>query len=367
MQLISSTGFYGAEAVVCALARGLPEFGIDVSVAHIRYTGDGDTFRFERHASDIDVIPIEHRHRIDRTLSAHLKDAILRVSPDLIHCHGYKPDLYGLRLARSLDLPIISTCHLWTRSTAALRIYAKLDARVLRQFNSVVAVSLPIRQELIASGISDKNIHFIPNGVATERFSSATPSLRNLFPANAVVFGMACRQVHAKGVDVMLHAMALLSGMEERIHILIIGDGPRLRHYKRMAEDLGVVSRVIFAGRQEDMPSVFASMDVFLLPSRDEGLPIALLEAMASGLPVIATPVGSVPEVFRGRDIGYLIPQENPAALAEAMLQLARNPWLRKTMGLHAQNVVKEEYSEERMVRAYAELYRRTLLAERAA
>lgn len=367
LQLISSTGSYGAEAVVCSLARRLPEFGMDVSVGHIRYIGGRHTFRFEDYAPDINVLPVEHRYRLDGALIANLRSAILHVAPDVIHCHGYKPDIYGGRLARLLKIPIISTCHLWTRSTAALRIYAKLDAMVLRQFSSVVAVSTQIYEELSASGIADSNLLYIPNGVATQKYSASTPSLRYLFPPDAIVFGMACRQVHAKGVDVMLHAMALLSGMERKIYALIVGDGPNLQAYKRMADGLGITSRVIFAGRQENMPGAFASMDAFALPSRDEGLPIALLEAMASSLPVIATGAGSVPEVFSGREIGYLIPKENPAALAEAMLKLALEPRLRTIFGSHAHNAVEENYSECRMVRSYAELYGRTVLSERAA
>lgn len=367
LQLISSTGFYGAEAVVSSLARRLPDFGVEADVAHIRYAGESKVFHLEDRIPEVSVIPVEHRRRIDKAVIQQLESIMQRCSPDILHCHGYKPDIYACWLGRRSRVPIISTCHLWTRSTPMLRIYAQLDAIALRRFDQVVAVSTQIYKELLRNDIAETNLHYIPNGVAVEKFSAGEANWRTLFPRDAVIFGMTCRQVNAKGVDIMLRAMALLRQRRKNAFLLILGDGPYLKHYQKMARDLEVDSKVIFGGRCESIANALASMDVFALPSRDEGLPIALLEAMAGSLPVIATNVGSVPELFQDREVGFLIHRENPVALAEAMVKLIDDKSMRHAMGEQAFRVVAEKYSEYHMVRSYAGLYRDMLLKERAA
>jgi len=357
LQLIGSTGMYGAEAVVGTLARTLPSMGIHTHVCHVRHGRNSSSFRLEDRLNGVDVIPLEHRGPMDLGVTIHLRALMKRLNIDLIHSHGYKPDLYGGIAASLSHLPMLSTCHLWTRATRALRFYAGIDQLVLRAFDGVVAVSTPILEELRAAGISESKLSLIPNGISVERLVAGKPFFRTSFDKDSLLFGAACRQVSAKGIDVLLQAAARVLRRVPHARFLIAGDGPKLEEYRQLAQDLDLGSKVEFYGRCETMADFYASLDVFLLPSLDEGLPIALLEAMAAGLPSIATTVGSVNEAILHRKNGLLIPPGDVTALENAMLELAASREDRIRLGQAAREEVVARYTEERMVRRYVDLY----------
>lgn len=358
LQLISSTGYYGAESVVATLAEELPSLGIETLVGHIRYGGrDKDIFRLEDHLKCCEVISFEHMSKVEIGMVYRLRTEMLRRKIDAIHSHGYKPDFYGGLAAKSVGIPVMSTCHLWTKATRALRGYARLDATVLRSFDKVVAVSQPIFHELQTAGVPVRNLALIPNGIATSRFAVAPPIYRNLFDPEAFIFGAACRQVAAKGIDLLLQAMLRVSALAPSARLLIAGDGPHLNQYREMARELGIDDKVVFLGRINLMPEFYASLNTFVLPSRDEGLPIALLEAMASGRMVIATDVGSVRSVVHDQEDGLLIAPGNLEALISAMLSVLSNRDHLSRFGTAAHTQIKSNYSHRRMVHDYAELY----------
>jgi len=356
LQLISSTGYYGAESVVATLAEKLPSIGIETLIGHIRY-GGAKVLRLENHLRNCEIIPFEHESRLELGIVQSLRKELKRRKIDAIHSHGYKPDFYGGLAAKIAKVPIMSTCHLWTKSTRALRNYANLDAMMLRRFDKVVAVSEPIFHELHSAGVPARNLALIPNGISAARFAAAPPVYRNLFDPDAFIFGMACRQVAAKGVDLLIRAIPRVCALAPAARFLIAGDGPCQKEYVALARSLGVDEKVVFLGRCNSMPEFYASLNTFVLPSRDEGLPIALLEAMASSRMVIATDVGSVGSVVRHRENGLLIPPDNPEALTLAMLSVVSNRDYLARFECAAQSQVTSNYSYGRMVRRYAELY----------
>ena len=356
LQLIGSTGWYGAEAVVSTLAANLSSMGIDTCVGHLRYARK-DVFRLEDRVTGCDVFPVLQSGRLDMKVVSQIRAAIRRRGIDAIHSHGYKPDFYGALSARLEGIPILSTCHLWTRATWALRAYASLDAVILRGFRKVVGVSERIVDELKASGVAEQKLVYIPNGIAVAQFMSSVPLYRHLFPRNSFIFGLACRQVKAKGVDLLLRAIPRISALVPNARFLIAGDGPRLQEYRELASLLGLSDKVIFVGRCEAMPEFFASLDTFLLPSLEEGLPIALLEAMASACAVIATNVGSVSSVVRNQDTGILIAPGDIEALSSAMLSAASNRERVSQFGAAARRHVISHFSSQHMVARYADLY----------
>lgn len=358
LQLISSTGYYGAESVVATLAEKLPSLGIQTFVGHIRYGArKQDVLKLEEQLKGCEVIPFDQASKIEIGIVQRLRKEIQRRKIQMIHSHGYKPDFYGGLAAKIAGIPIMSTCHLWTKATRALRGYARLDAIILRQFDKVVAVSENIFNELQTAGVPAMNLALIPNGITTGRFSTAAPIYRNLVDSDAFIFGAACRQVPAKGVDLLLRALLRVSALVPSARLLIAGDGPQLREYREMASMLGVDDKVVFLGRCNSMPEFYASLNAFVLPSRDEGLPIALLEAMASGLMVIATDVGSVACVVHDQENGLLISPGNLEALISAMLSVLSNRDHLSRFGTAARSDVTAKYSQHRMVQSYADLY----------
>jgi len=357
LQLIGSTGIYGAEAVVASLARDLRSEGVETCVGHVRYAAP-DVLKLEEHLPDCDVFPLAHGARLDLRIFNRLRTEIKRRDIHLIHSHGYKPDFYGGLIARVAGIPVMSTCHLWTKATTALKAYDKVDAALLRKFNRVVAVSQPILQELKTVGIADGKLDLIPNGIAVTPFLAAAPLYRHLFPRDSLIFGVAGRQVAAKGIDILLRVVPRVTALAPRARFLIAGDGPKLEEYRKLANDLNVTDKVIFLGRCESMPEFYASLDCFLLPSLAEGLPIALLEAMASARIVIASDVGSVQAVVRHQETGLLVPPGSLEALTSAILFVCSNYERLSRLGSAARGQILVHHSSSRMVKRYAEIYR---------
>ena len=361
LELIGSTGFYGAESVVASLARGLPCAGVDVCVGHVRYARR-ETLKLEDQLLNCDVVPLTHASAFDPGVVRQLRRIVKRRAIDVIHCHGYKPDFYG-RIAGALaGVPVVSTCHLWTRATRALRMYARLDGIILRRFDKVVAVSKPILEDLRSARVPEHKLVHIPNGISVTDFISAVPAYRSMFPPRTFLFGAAGRQVHAKGFDLLLQAMSRVVGLVPRARLLIAGTGPLLDEYRHMTRDLNIEDHVIFLGRCDTMPEFYASLDAFLLPSRDEGLPIALLEAMASARTVIATDVGSVKSAVRNHSTGLLIAPDSLESLTSAMLSVISNHERLSKLGNAARIEIVSSFSSRKMVNRYAELYREVSL-----
>jgi glycosyltransferase involved in cell wall biosynthesis len=138
---------------------------------------------------------------------------------------------------------------------------------------------------------------------------------------------------------------------------VVAGDGPEQAALETLIVALGIGDNVRMLGRLNDMPSFYASLDVLVSSSRKEGLPIGILEGMASRLPLVATPVGEIPTFIHDDHTGVLAPVENPELLAEAILSLLGNPAKRERLGLAARQLVKEEFSAGRMVADYLRVY----------
>lgn len=289
----------------------------------------------------------------------------------IVHCHGYREDLYGYLASRALKPALVATNHNWLRSNRMLRLYASLDGRVLRRFDHVVGVSAPIVEELRAAGVKDERISMISNGVALERFNASpsaafATSVHEMFAqAPETLLGVVGSLTPEKGHKDLLAALASLVSDFPGLGLLIIGDGPLRAALQQQAETSGLQSHVAFAGTRRDIAELLACLDIFVLPSVREGLPMALLEAMASALPVVATKVGDVATALDHGEAGALIPPGNPAALAEAIRNLINQPDLRRTLGHKARVVAADKYSSKKMAASYMTLYDQLLRKRR--
>lgn len=367
VHLISSGGMYGAEAVILDLSRCLERAGHQSLIATFANANQRNTeleIRAEAQGFEVHALPCAGQ--LDRAFPARLRTLLHETEADVVHAHGYKADVYAFWAARASRTALVSTCHNWLDTTLALRLYGALDRRLLRSFRRVIAVSEDIRERLLASGVPSQQIALIRNGVDLATFahlerhssvpeSSATPT-----------FGVAARLSPEKGVDVFLEASALVHREVPGARFLVGGDGPERPSLGALIEALHLGDCTTLLGRQENMPAFYAQLDAAVLPSRMEGLPMALLEAMASGLPVVATTVGEVPQVVQDEQTGLLVAPENPNALAEAMLRLALDPRRRAEMGAQGRNRVIAEFSGNRMMAAYLGVYEQALAEARA-
>ena len=157
-----------------------------------------------------------------------------------------------------------------------------------------------------------------------------------------------------KGLDVLLRALPELEG----VTAVLVGDGPERAHLEELARELGVADRVVLPGWQDEPAAQLRAFDVLVSPSRSEALPLAIVEAMLAGLPVVATDVGSVSEAVVAGETGLLVAPEDAAALAEAILTLRDDPDARRRMGERGRQLAGERFTPEAMAQAFEALYR---------
>jgi glycosyltransferase involved in cell wall biosynthesis len=160
-----------------------------------------------------------------------------------------------------------------------------------------------------------------------------------------------------KGVDVFLRAIPRVLTEVRGVRFVVVGDGPDREGLEALVDELGIRESVVMLGRRDDMPSVYASLDVMVSSSRQEGLPMAILEGMASGRALVATAVGEVPNVVRDGVTGLLVPAEDEELLAAKIVELLRDSALRERLGTAARRLIEAEFSAERMTEDYLKVY----------
>lgn len=368
LQLISSGGYYGAESVLINLAHSLGEFGCEniVGVFDNAHRSNTEVAEHARRLG-LAVETFTCRGRMDWGTVREIRNAIRARGIDLVHTHGYKSNLYGYAAVRPLGLPILATCHNWTRQSASLRVYALLDRMVLRRFSQVVAVSDAVRGSLCEAGLHAERIATIDNGVDLQRFSCGSPSFaQEIGKGTQLVVGMVGRLVPQKGPEHLLRAAhELLPRFPESLFVFV-GDGPARPGLEQLASELGIARHVIFAGQRNDLPNVYAAMDVFALPSLNEGMPMTILEALAAKKAVVATRVGAIPRLILPERTGLLVEPGDANGLRDALARLLADQTLRGKLAEAGHAWVCQNFSAQAMSRKYLDLYRR-LVDERTA
>ncbi len=234
--------------------------------------------------------------------------------------------------------------------------------RLLAELVVRVADRVVVNAEMLRpGGRAGTRTDVIPSGVDTDRFRPgqdrvAAKARLGLAPSTAVV-GTVGRLEPRKGTDTLLAALASLRAERPDVALVVVGEGPLRADLAARAEQLGVASVVRWLGDRTDVDEVLAALDVFVLPSRTEGMSNALLEAMAMGLPVVATAVGGTPEVITDGQSGHLVGADDPASMAAAVDRVLVDPTGGARLGRAARTVVEERYGARSMVRRLEAVY----------
>jgi glycosyltransferase involved in cell wall biosynthesis len=223
----------------------------------------------------------------------------------------------------------------------------------------LVVVAERVRADALAEGVHPHRIIKIANGVALTRVDpEAVLRVRNELVRNEndILLLSVGRLRYQKGQDVLLKALPQVLAKFPNTKLLIAGEGVLRQELEAEADRLNISDRVKFLGVRDDIPILMVLADLFLFPSRFEGMPNALLEAMGYGLPAIATSVQGVEEIIRDGENGLLIPLDDPEKVSEAILRLLNNPEERKRLGKAAKETVEKEYTFEKMCSEYEKL-----------
>lgn len=358
LHLHSGAGLYGAEYVLLGLIPALAQLGVESTLLCLDNHLLHEQPLYER-AREL-KIPAQRlpcRKRFDLSTLRTLR-GVLRDHPDsVLHVHGYKSAFYAWLARRAGAPPMLATLHGHFVDSRRLRFYHALELWLLRGFDRVCMVAADMQATLARAGVPEGKLCLIENGVDTTRFRPEVEPLSRAefgIPADGFVFGSAIRLGEQKNPLALLDAFAVLLKHAPRCWLALAGDGPLRAAVTEHACELGIEGHVRMLGVRNDLERFYPMLDCFVLPSLYEGLPLALLEAMAAARPVVCTVVGQVPEVLTGLP-AILAPPGNTAALAAAMCEaFDQGASIRTDL---RQRVI-DRYSVARMARDYATLYR---------
>lgn len=352
--VIWSLGLGGAEQVVIRLAAGLDRTRFTPLVCCLDEPG---AFAPQAERAGLEVVALGKRGPVDARVIGRLGRLLRARRIDVVHTHLWGADFWGRLAARRARIPVIvTTAH---NVDSWKRWYHLAADRWLAGGTRLVAVSQEVRGFYEDRGVGPGRWRVIHNGVA----EVATPPrdrapLRALGIADqAPVVAIVGRLVPAKGPGIFLEAVARAAIAMPALKALVIGDGPLRPRLEARARQLGLEGRVVFAGLRHDVADLLSGIDALAFSSEREGLSMAMLEAMAAGVPVVATRVGGTPELIEPGVTGILVPPGQPQALADGLLTVLRSPDQAQGLRRAARERVRARFSLPRMIEAYEEVY----------
>ncbi|MFX0124502.1 MAG: glycosyltransferase [Candidatus Hodarchaeota archaeon] len=282
---------------------------------------------------------------------------------NLIHSHEFLMNVYGTFAGKIMKIPVVTTVHGKNYYHEKLR--RVLAYKYVSKNTKMVAVCNDLKEFLIREvGIDENKIRIIYNGINLEKFSdkinqSEKKQLRTNLGVNQNDFliGSVANLRPVKGHIFLIQAATELIKRHRSARILLVGRGPCEDELRKEAERLNVLNNLLFLGYRKNIDKILQVLDVFVLPSTSEGLPLSLLEAMAAGVPVIASHVGGVPEIIIDNINGYLIPPANPSTIAKKILFLLESNETKTRFSKSGLETIKTRFSSTKMINTYQELY----------
>ena len=356
--VVDSLEVGGAERHVADLALALAGKGHDVEVA----CSVAGALSGPLEEAGVTVRPLTRslvKRRVGPAYAARLRRIVKREGFDLAHAHIYSSAVAAALATLGTGTPLVITEHteaLWQGWAARL-----VSGWASRRARRMIAVSSVIRDRLIERDrVPHERITVIPNAVSriSGDGSGADPP-PDLGDGPRV--GIVARLQPEKGVADFVKAAARVAGSVPETGFIVVGDGPLRDELPVLAERLGVRDRIRFLGTRSDVGALMALMDVIAVPSLSEGSPLVTLEAMAAGVPVVASEVGGIPDQIRHRREGLLVPPGDASSLADAILELLRDPARARTLGEEGYRRATSEFAHETMVARVEGVYRSAL------
>ncbi|WP_441291320.1 glycosyltransferase [Sorangium sp. KYC3313] len=360
--VVSSFQTGGAEQVVVDLAASQRAAGHDVLAVAIAEDPDGPRAeQLRRRGVEVHLVP--KCPGFDAALTARLAALFATKGVTLVHAHNHLSLVYAAPAGWLHRVPVIHTKHgvsqdMQGRSWLLRAASAFVDAHV--------AVSQPTAAVVLGRReVDPPKLHVVVNGIDLSRFAPDPAARARVradlaIPRDAWVVGSVGRLSPVKNHALLVRAAA--TSLPRNGRVLLVGEGAERGRLDALARELGVSERVLFTGERHDVPALLAAFDVFALPSLSEGLPLALLEAMTAGLPVVATDVGGVSTVLVHGETGFLVPSDEVTPLAARLSELHANPARAAQMGRSGRRLALRRYSAIQMAERYMELYARLLL-----
>lgn len=346
--------FGGKERATLELISGLRSKGVDAQLLCLR---EGLTDKLAQKMQIPTFVPI-----VKKPKNFTLISAVARVIRDgkfeLVHTHDFRENVIGRLAAKRANVPVVTTLHGLAKLCLELPwikrfFYHALDVMTAKMSERFIVLSEHDRR-LLPSTISQSKIHAIP--LALKPIEK--PLMRAGKDEKTFVFGGAGRLDKQKGFDILINAAKEILDEYKEVRFVIAGSGPREIELKKLAERLGIADRIEFLGFVEDMDKFYSSLDVLVLPSLVERMPLVVLEAQARGLFVIATDVGAIREMIKDGETGFIVRAGDKKALADAMKKVLEN---RTFVESARAKVIHLESEFEKMLEETISVYREAL------
>jgi glycosyltransferase involved in cell wall biosynthesis len=359
MQVVHDLNFGGMQRVVVDLCSKVDPSRFKMSVCCLEEFGPNFT---EVECKGIPVFLVKKNAGVDYLLPFRLRRLFVGQKVKIVHTHGENPFFYGTIGAKLGRIPvIIHTDH--ARGIFPVAQKEMISEWILSWFaDRIVAVSSGVKSDLVKyEHINPDKILVINNGIdgGKYRIDIGREKKRTELgiDKNNTVIGTTVRLAEQKGICYLIEAAGLLSEEFEDFKVIIVGDGKCREDLEKQARDCGLEKKVIFTGFRSDVPEIMQIIDIYVLPSIWEGHPLVLLEAMASGKPIVATDISGNRDAVENGHTGFLVPPRDPKELANALKKLLEDEALRRKMGAMGYEKFQNQFTLNRMVREYENLY----------
>lgn len=364
MQITHDLNIGGLQRLVVDISRHLDKSRYQVTVCALR---EGGILEDELINNNINIIKLPvARNGVDYLTFWKLYKILRDERPHIIHTHNTQPFVEGSLAAFLARVPVcIHTEH--GRQFPDKKRYMFAEWLFSHYVDQIVAVSESAKKDLVKyEKISGNKIQVIMNGIDGNKYSRSidrNKKLKELAIDNNYDFimGFAGRLSREKGLTYLLKAMSIIVRKYPKTLLLIAGEGGLMADLQRETEQLNLNSNVMFLGPRSDIPEIMNILDMFVLPSLREGLPLVLLEAAAASLPIVATDVGGSKNVVKDGANGLLVKSQDEQSLAKAIEYLIKNSTIKNNFGRYSFEIFKNRFSIDKMIYSYEAVYNRCL------
>lgn len=360
LHIIPSLDRAGAEKQLCLLAKHLPRDQFEVHVCALTRSGPLEA---ELRAADIPVAVIGKRWKADPLAYWRLRRHITQLRPDLVHTWMFAANAYGRAAARAAGVRRLVAGERCVDQWKAGYQFA-IDRRLIQYTDRVVVNAPAARDFCVAHGLPADRFEVIPNGIppAPESRYSREELLERLgLPEDALLVAAVGRLWPQKRVKDLIWAFMLIAVLYENARLLVIGDGPQRPLLEQFVRDLKAEQSVLMLGHRDDVPDLAPHFDVFWSGSEYEGMPNAVMEAMAAGVPVVATDIPGNRDLVVPEETGFLVGVGARAARAHATDKLLGDAALRRRQGEAGRARMLRDFGIESLIARHVALYREVL------
>jgi glycosyltransferase involved in cell wall biosynthesis len=365
LQFICPTGYYGAERWIIALSNHLNLSLIDNRLVVARETSTQNLTIVNKFQSlGLPAYQLSMQSRFDPAIIKELLKLIRTEEIDIIHTHGYKSDIIGLIAARLSGIRVIATPHGFENAADwKLRLYMKAGIRALKKMDCVAPLSDDLEQELLMHGVASERMKTVLNGVDLSELKNGqheSPTKTEISSTQKII-GYVGQLSARKNVADLIRGFNLLHARLPDCRLILVGDGPQRNELATLAQSLPCRDMIEFAGYRDDRLDIMRTFDIFCMTSTMEGIPRAMMEAMALHTPVVAYNIPGVDKLVIHGITGLMAEMGNVGMIADHLFQILTDVKLHQQMMDAGYRHVVDRFSAERMAREYEHIYEQVL------